>query len=246
MGLLAALQFLTVLPVKRNFTDEQVGRAAAWFPLVGIIIGLVLAGLYYVFRMILPFGVVNVLMIAALAVFSGGLHLDGLADTLDGMAGHRSSERRLEIMRDSRIGGIGAVGLALFLILEYAALNNVSELWILFTLLAAPMLSRTAMVDAIYFFPYARQSGLGSPFKQSVTIRQVLIAAVIAFAVSLILFRTAGLIIIAATWLIVTLAALFFKSRLNGLTGDTYGAINEIAFTSVLLTVCALNYTHLL
>ncbi len=246
MGLLAALQFLTVLPVKRDFTDAQVGSAASWFPVVGIFIGLALAGLYFVLRIILPAGVVDVLLLTVLALFSGGLHLDGLADTMDGMAGHRSPEHRLEIMRDSRIGGIGAVGLALFLILEYAALNNVSELWVMFTLVCAPMMSRMAMVDAIYFFPYARQNGLGSPFKQSIKIRHVIIAAIVTLAVSLLLFRVAGLIIAAVTWLIITLAAVFFKSRLNGLTGDTYGAINEIAFTAVLLTVCALTYTNFL
>ena len=105
MEFLAALQFLTILPVKRNFTSEQIGRAAVWFPVVGLIIGAILFGLHYVLKLLLPSGVVNGLLLAALVLLSGGLHLDGLADTIDGLAGHRTPERRLEIMRDSHIGG---------------------------------------------------------------------------------------------------------------------------------------------
>ncbi len=244
MGLLAALQFLTILPVKRDFTDEQIGRATVWFPMVGIIIGLILLGLNYVFRLILPSSLANILLLAVLVILSGGLHLDGLADTMDGMAGHRTRERRLEILRDSRIGGIGAVGLTLFLILEYVSLNSIPGKWIPFTLLAAPTVSRWAMVNAIYFYPYARQSGLGTPFKQSVNWQQFFIATLIMLFAIILLFRVAGLIIIAVTWLIVTLAAFYFRHQLNGLTGDTYGAINEIAFTSVLLVMSALAYKN--
>ena len=119
MELLAAIQFLTILPVKRNFTSEQTGRSTAFFPVVGIIIGLILFGLHWLLHLFLPNALVNILLLTSLVVLTGGLHLDGLADTMDGMAGHRTAERRLEIMHDSRIGGIGAVGLGLSLIIEY-------------------------------------------------------------------------------------------------------------------------------
>ena len=92
MELLAALQFLTLLPISRHFTSEQMGRSTAYFPVVGIIIGLVLAGVNYLLSWIFPSSVVNALLVAALAIFSGALHLDGLTDTLDGMAGHRTAE----------------------------------------------------------------------------------------------------------------------------------------------------------
>jgi adenosylcobinamide-GDP ribazoletransferase len=100
------------------------------------------------------------------------------------------------------------------------------------------------MVDAIYSYPYARQSGLGTPFKQSVNWQQFFIATLIMLLVVILPFRVAGPIIIAVTWLIVTLAASYFRHQLNGLTGDNYGAINEIAFTSVLLAICALTYKN--
>ena len=244
MGLLAALQFLTILPVKRDFTSEQIGRATAYFPVVGIIIGLILLGLHYLFNLFLPASLVNVLLLAALVILSGGLHLDGLVDTIDGMAGHRTPERRLEIMHDSRIGGIGAVGLVLFLMVEYVSLNSIPEKWMPYTLLLAPTMSRWAMVNSIFTYPYARATGLGKSFKQVVSWKAFLLATLVALLIAVLLFRVAGLVIMASAWLTITLAALYFKHHLRGLTGDTYGAINEIALTTVLLAINALTFRH--
>ncbi len=242
MDFLAALQFLTILPVKRSFSNEQIGRGAAYFPLVGAIIGLILCGLHYLLGLLFPTGLVNALLLGALVMLSGGLHLDGLADTIDGMAGHRTPERRLEIMHDSRIGGIGAVGLFLILIIEYIALNSIPEKWILFTLLLAPTVSRWAMVNSIFTYPYARSEGLGKAFKQGVGWKELLFASLVTLILAVILFKIAGLVILAGTWLIITGACLYFKGQLHGLTGDTYGAVNEIALIAVLLTINALTF----
>jgi adenosylcobinamide-GDP ribazoletransferase len=244
LDLLAALQFLTTLPVKRDFTGEQLGRAAAYFPVVGIIIGLILLGLHYLLGLVLPGAIVNALLLAALVILSGGLHLDGLADTIDGMAGHRTPERRLEIMHDSRIGAIGAVGLFLFILVEYVALNSIPGRWMPITLVVAPMLSRWAMVNAIFAYPYARPEGLGKAFKQGVTIKEFVIASLVTLLLAVILFRLAALVIIAAVWLTATASCLYFKRQINGLTGDTYGAVNEIALITVLLAINVLAYKH--
>jgi adenosylcobinamide-GDP ribazoletransferase len=241
-GLLAALQFLTLWPIKRGFSSLEIGRSTAYFPIIGFLLGLILMGLYYLLKLILPLDLVIVLLLAALVVMSGGLHLDGLADTLDGMAGHRTPERRLEIMRDSRIGGFGAMGLVLFLLIEYIALNSVQARWVPFTLLLAPVMSRWAMVNSIFAYPYARREGLGKAFKEAVNWQQFWIATVIALAVAAGLFRLAGLVVMAFTWLAFTLAAIYFRGQLKGLTGDTYGAINEIAFIASLLAIDALAY----
>ena len=244
MELLAALQFLTILPVKRNFTSEQIGRSTVWFPVVGFIIGAILFGLHYVLELILPAALVNALLIAVLVILSGGLHLDGLSDTVDGLAGHRTPERRLEIMRDSHIGAIGAVGLFLFLIIEYVSLNNIPDKWIPFTLLLAPTVSRWTMVYAIFVFPYARPEGLGKAFKQAVGRSEFLIATFLTLLLAVILFPTAGPVIAAGTWIIISLAALYIKRQIGGLTGDTYGAINEIALITVLLAINMLAFKH--
>jgi adenosylcobinamide-GDP ribazoletransferase len=243
-GFLAALQFLTILPIRRGFTNEQIGQATAYFPLVGLIIGLVLAGINFILSGLLPSTVVNIFLIVALAAFSGALHLDGLADTFDGMAGHRTAEERLKIMKDSRIGGFGAVGLALFLLIEFVVLNSIPANLRMFTIILAPTMSRWAMVNAIFVYPYARPSGLGTSFKDSVNWRQFLVATLITLIVAIVLFRVAGLAIIAFTWVVITLIALYLKRQLGGLTGDTYGAINEISVASVFLMVTMLAYNH--
>jgi adenosylcobinamide-GDP ribazoletransferase len=243
-GLLAALQFLTLLPIKRNFTGEQIGRATAWFPVVGILIGLILAGLNYVLGLILAPAVVNVLLVAALAILSGALHLDGLADTLDGMAGHRTTEERLEIMRDSRIGGFGAIGVALFLLVEYVSLNAIPAEFKYFVLILTPALSRWAMVNSIFVYPYARPAGLGRAFKDAVNWQQYAIATVVSLGLSVVLFKVSGLVIIAGVWVVITLLSGYFKSQLKGLTGDTYGAINEISVITVFLIVAMLTFKH--
>ena len=244
MDLLAALQFLTILPVKRNFTSAQIARSAAYFPVVGLIIGAILLGLHCLLTFLLPGGIVSGLLLAALVVLGGGLHLDGLADTIDGLAGHRTPERRLEIMHDSRIGAIGAVGLFLFLIIEYITLNSLPDKWMPFTLLLAPTVSRWAMIDAIFAYPYARPEGLGKAFKQGVSWIELLIASLVALALAAILFQTAGLVILATVFIVINGAALYFKRQLGGLTGDTYGAINEIALITVLLTINVLTFKH--
>jgi adenosylcobinamide-GDP ribazoletransferase len=242
LGLLAALQFLTLLPIKRNFSVKQIGSATVFFPVVGVIIGALLVGLNYVLGLVLPAEVVNVLLVAALAVVSGGLHLDGLADTLDGVGGQHSVEERLEIMRDSRIGGFGAVGIALVLLIQYVTLNNVPVSLKMYTLLLMPILSRWAMVNAIYVYPYARPSGLGKAFKAGLLGQHYALDTVFSLMMAVMLFRLGGLVIMAAAWLTADGTCLFLKSKLKGLTGDTYGAVNEFVTLAVLIAVNIMAY----
>jgi adenosylcobinamide-GDP ribazoletransferase len=242
LGLLAALQFLTLLPVKRNFTSEQMGRSTAYFPVVGLIVGLILVGFNYVLNLLLPSAVTNILLIVLMSLLSGGLHLDGLADTLDGIAGHRTPEERLEIMRDSRIGGFGALGLVLFLFAEYVTLNSIPRDWIPHTLVLISVVSRWAMVIAIYVYPYARPAGLGQAFKDAVNWQQFVLATLVTLVIAVVLYQIGGLLIMAAVWVVISLAAAYFKRQLRGLTGDTYGAINELAAITVLLMVSMLAF----
>ncbi|MBN1189248.1 MAG: adenosylcobinamide-GDP ribazoletransferase [Dehalococcoidales bacterium] len=244
MGLLAALQFLTILPIKRSFTVAQIGQAAVFFPLVGIIIGAILVGLNYVLSLILPQSIVNVLLVAALAVVTGGLHLDGLADTLDGVGGQHTVQERLEIMKDSRIGGFGAVGIAVVLLVQFVTLNNIPSDMKMYVLLLTPTLSRWAMVNAIYVYPYARPSGMGRVLKKGLMGLHYALDAVFALMVSVALFRLGGLVIMAVAWLSADLTALFLKSKLKGLTGDAYGAINEMVTLAVLIVINILAFKH--
>ncbi len=242
MSFLAALQFLTSLPVaiKRELAPAQLGRATAWFPPVGLLIGGMLALLDWLLSFMLPPAVVNALLIVALVMLTGALHLDGLADTCDGLAGHRPVEERWRIMRDSRTGAFGVVGIVLVLLVKYLSLNNIPVALMLPTLVFLPVVSRWAMVYAIFAFPYARPEGLGKAYKDATRWPQFTAATIITLGIAIILFpffSLMGLILIFGIWVFTTLLALYFLHKFAGLTGDTYGAINEIAEVAALLLV---------
>jgi adenosylcobinamide-GDP ribazoletransferase len=192
----AAFSFLTRLPVPARAIGEgevaarAIGQSVIWFPLAGALIGGAQVGVAWLLGGHLPPGLIAVALVALSAALTGGLHLDGLADTFDGWAGGRGDRARtLAIMRDSRIGAHGAVALilslagkilAVFYLLPHADLLPRSELLprfdrfvqgqafqhgALWPLLAAPVLARWAVVPLIVFFRYARAEGLGSPFQ---------------------------------------------------------------------------------
>jgi len=208
--------------------------------MVGLIIGLLLVGINWLLGWVLPTAVVNVLLIAFLAIISGALHLDGLADTCDGLASGKTPEERWQVMQDSRVGSFGIVGVCCLLLVKYVSLNNVPQNLAMTSLLLMPVISRWTMVYAIFTYPYAKPSGLGKTFKQGVNWLQFVIATLIALAVVAGLARLAGLAIILSTWVVVLITATYLKHKFSGLTGDTYGVINEVAEVCVLLLVCLL------
>ena len=229
MRFLTALRFLTIIPLPklREVSGKDVGRSLVFFPVVGLVIGLILAGLAWVLTLVLPMTVVAVMLIIALVLIIGGLHLDGLADTFDGLSGH-TVEERWQIMRDSHIGSFGVVAIVCLLLLEYGSLINVPRAWLFGSLILMPTAGRWAMVYAITVYPYARPSGLGTVFKENAGKWTLVIATVITLAVAGGLFFWAGLVIMVVVWGITAGVGAFFKKRFAGLTGDNYGAINVI------------------
>ncbi|HVZ72223.1 MAG TPA: adenosylcobinamide-GDP ribazoletransferase [Polyangia bacterium] len=227
---LAAFAFLTRLPVGGGtLRDEDLGRSVAYFPLVGLVLGLVLTGLASLLGDALPAHMTAVVLVALLAALTGGLHLDGLADVFDALGGGRGDRRRmLEIMRDSRIGAHGAAALCLLLIAKVFAVARAVELHDLLALLLFPALARWAVTPAIVLHPYAREEGLGRAFHGEARLPQVLTAtALAAIAVGLLGLR---FLIPAAGALAAAMAlAWWLRWRLGGLTGDVYGAAIEVA-----------------
>ena len=244
MKFLAALRFLTIirLPWPREISPEELGRSTAYFPVVGVVIGLILVGLNLLLGLILPPPVVNVLLVVFLVVISGGLHLDGFIDTCDGIAGHKTTEERWQVMHDSRVGGFGIIGACLLLLVKYVSLNSVPAPLLMMTLVLMPVISRWAMVYAIFAYPYARPSGLGKVFKQGAGWQRFTPATLIALAVAIILAQSelAGLAIMLGIWVMTIAMASYLKRKFSGLTGDTYGAVNEVAEVCVLILVCLL------
>ena len=242
---LAAAQFLTSIPLpgQRQIPAEDVGRSTVYFPVVGLVIGLVLAALNWILRLVLPSAVVNALLLAFLVMVTGALHLDGFADTCDGIAGHKSVEERWQVMRDSRVGAFGVIGIVLLLLAKYASLNSLSVSLIVPALIFMPVVSRWAMTYAIFAYPYARPSGLGTVFKQGASRPGLIMATVITLAVALALlplWQLTGLAVMFGVWLITMLLAAYLKRKFSGLTGDNYGAINEVAEAGSLIIVTML------
>jgi len=236
------------VPLRRELTPQQLGRATVYFPLVGLVIGIVLAALCWLLDFILPLSVVNVLLIVALVMMTGALHLDGLADTCDGLAGHRSVEDRWKVMRDSRTGAFGVVGIVLLLLAKYVSLNSVPSTLLIPVLVFMPVVSRWAMVYAIFAFPYARPAGLGTAYKSATRWPQFAVATVVTLAVAAALFPLfsfMGFVLVAGVWIIATLLSFYFKRKFAGLTGDTYGAINEVSeVMALVITILAANVAY--
>ena len=260
-GLRAALTFLTILPAGAGDSAggaRSLAAAPAWFPCVGLLLGAVVAALD------LLFGVAGLrsaseacaaaraaacgglsllaaaLLVTALAVLTRALHLDGFMDTCDALPGGFSRARRLEILRDSRVGAFAVVGLACLLLIKVTAVAALPGASRSAVLLLFPCLSRWAMLLAMEIFPYVRERGAGTPFAGGRG-RWALIAgsgtaAVAGLALAgwwaVALLALAG----AAAWAVATVA----HRLIGGMTGDIYGAVNEIAEVAVLVAAAAI------
>ncbi|OGO22112.1 MAG: cobalamin 5'-phosphate synthase [Chloroflexi bacterium RBG_16_50_9] len=247
MSFLSAWQLLTSIPLPwhREARMEPPRSATVYFPVVGLIIGLILAGLSWILSFFLPLAVVNALLMVALVVITGALHLDGFADTCDGIAGHKPVEERWRVMRDSHTGAFGVVGIVLLLLVKYVSLNSIPPALITATLLFMPVVSRWAIVYAIFAYPYARPAGLGMAFKQKTRWPQFTAATLITLAVAGALFpffSMMGFLLVVGVWIVTVAFAAYLKRKFAGLTGDTYGAINEIAEV-IVLVFSSLAYT---
>lgn len=236
----AALQFLTICPwpVRRSPTAADLGRAVGFFPLVGLLLGAVLAATDAVLVGIAPDGVRAVVVVALWMVLTGGLHYDGLLDTCDGLLGGRTVAERLRIMRDERVGALAVAGGVLLLLAKHGAVAG-SDRWA--AVLMAPVVARWAMAVAIVRFPYARQEGLGRTLKDHAGRREVLVATVITVLTAAAVAVAAPVqfgAVLAGTGAAVIAGAAAVQGvlrRLPGLTGDVYGALAEVTETVVLL-----------
>lgn len=233
MGFWAALQFLTILPspVGRAFTREEIGQALIYFPVVGLLLGLVLWGLDTGLSRVLPSLPVDVLLVAALVILTGAMHVDGFIDTCDGAAASRTAEERLAVMADSRVGAFGVAGGSLLLLLKVAALASLGPGVRVAALILAPVMGRWSMVYAVYAYPYAKgENGKGYAFKRGATGTRTAVATAIGLAIALVVARSwHGPALFGAIFIGVVMGCAYVRSRLGGLTGDSYGAVNEVA-----------------
>lgn len=236
--ILLAVQFLTRLPVpgKLVTNEAELGRAAAFFPLVGIIVGGLTAVLYVLAVRVVPVSVAVFIAITFAAFITSGFHEDGLADTFDGLGGGWTKDRALEIMRDSRIGTYGALALIFLVLGKYLTLSELRSEMIWRWLIVAHTASRWTVLPLCLWLPYARPEGAGKLVAQQVPISALLIGSLF-FLLTLLLFpRRTSLIVITVTILVTFLSGLYFKRRLGGITGDCLGAVNQMTELALYLT----------
>jgi adenosylcobinamide-GDP ribazoletransferase len=213
----------------------------AFYPVIGFLLGLILWGAHLGFCFAFPRALADGLVILLLTILTGALHLDGLADSLDGLAAGKTPEERLAIMKDHRVGTFGAVGLIMILGIKFLALHSLPDQAVGRSLLVALVLSRWSMVQLTYRAPYARrEGGLGLAFKENVKQREIAIATLTSLALSLFLFRFWGGMVWLGVGVFTLIVQSFFTRKIVGITGDVLGAANE---TNEVLTLLLISGT---
>ena len=229
--LLAALRFLTILslPCRAGDDEKHLGRSVPYFPVVGLLIGLAVAFIDAALLHILPPTVSGMLVVIALIAVSGGLHIDGLADTADGFFSSRPRERMLEIMRDSRIGPMGVVAIVCLIGLKAVALASISSDLRWGAIFMMPLAGRSALAITLTIMPYARsEGGLATAFQKNPSAFSAFWAAVVLVCVGWITSGSIGLAMAAVALVGTLVFAAYTRAKIGGMTGDTLGAICEI------------------
>lgn len=234
-NLLFALYQLTRLPLPAiPFDEAACGRSIAFFPAVGLLLGAILATLEWTAGWLYPPQVRAAILVAGMAVLTGGIHLDGFMDSIDGLFSGRPRERKLEIMRDSRVGAFGVIGVVCLLLLKYSLFLGLTDQALTRLLPVIPALSRWGMSLAIVAFPYARREGLGKFYVSYAGNKELVGATIMAAAVAALL-GPPGMWLMTVAGAVTLLAGRKIKKELGGLTGDNYGFINELLEVVLLL-----------
>jgi adenosylcobinamide-GDP ribazoletransferase len=244
-GAVVALRYLTVLPLPRSRVAGDLGRAAGWFPVVGLGLGACLALASLAVDRVVPPGVGAMLLVALWTALTGGLHLDGLADTCDGLGGGWSSERALSIMRDARSGPYGVTAIVLVLGLKAAALASLPEGLAWRALVLAPVLGRAGPLLLVRLCPPARSGGAGHAFAAGTRWSTLAIGGLVAVVASVAMLGAWGTLALGASGLLAWGLAAHLRRRLGGFTGDTLGALVEITEAGVLALAVSLDFLEL-
>jgi adenosylcobinamide-GDP ribazoletransferase len=238
-----ALGFLTALPVPRGTaaSSEGLRRTLAYFPLVGAVQGLILVAVDLALSTILPVSIVSALIIAVLALTNYGLHLDGFADTIDGLAGGKTKEERLRIMRGGGIGPSAITALVILLLVKFLCVYSLPDDMRLAVIFLFPIAGRFAIVPLACRAPYAREGeGLGKAFAGN-TQNSLLISIALFLALAIPFAGLAAFIVLLPIMFMALVSTAFFKSRLGGVTGDIFGFQSELGEAVALLIMIIYN-----
>lgn len=243
---LTAMQFLTLITIPKMESPrvEVLAQSIVWFPVVGFLLGSLLILAHFIFTLIFPSSLVDIFILMTLIFLTGGIHLDGLVDSLDGFYSSTQKDKILPVMKDSRIGSMGALGLTLLLLVKYLALHELSMTSLtvkIYALWLAPVMGRWMMVLAAAKCQYARaEDGLGKIFLEQTQTGAFFKASLIPILVSFLCFQWKALVMIALVFLVTWLLIGYIVKRIGGMTGDTLGAINESIETLVFIIIVAI------
>ena len=232
---LTALQLLTIIRIKKDlpFEETAIGRSAIFFPLIGLLIGALVWGADRVLRPVFPTTILSIILVGLLAALSRGFHLDGVADSADGLFGSRSPA----IMKDGTHATLGTCGvLALFFILMFKvrALDLLLGGYRDIALLLGPMLGRWACVVMAYSSRPARDEGLGTLFVHGVQFNEFALSSLIALGVLFTLIEIVGIALVLPLGGLIIGFTLFCNRRLGGVTGENWAAVGELVETAAL------------
>ncbi len=254
--ILLAFQFLTIIPVKeiKDVSEKEMGGASAFFPLIGFVQGALFVISAVLFLKVFPRELTNGLLVLVIIITSGGLHLDGLADTFDAIALRGDREKKLSVMKDSTIGPVGVIAIVILILLKYLALNafffHSSPITYYSSLFLMPVFSRWVMVTAIFHGKSARQDGIGKIFIENTKLKELVIATllvigcwllVVSFLLSSLFTIHPGLaqrsgagcslflVSISVLYIFSLVSVWFCNKKFGGMTGDTFGAVSEIS-----------------
>ena len=233
---LVGLQFLTRIHIARQtvWTADAFGRSTRFFPLVGLVLGICYALAAWLLVYFIGMRTLTAVLLLILPLLlTGGLHADGFMDTADGVFSGRERERKLEIMKDSRVGSFGVVSFVLLMFLQFALLLDMHPFLLVPALFIMPIIGRMAMVLAIACFPYARADGMGKTFADMADRKTIVTASVM----TVVFVLPCGLLASVALMLGVLFALFFCRAMtttLGGVTGDVYGAVTVLTETLVL------------
>ncbi len=257
--MLIAFQFLTIIPIKSHMTvnENDIAKSSSAFVLVGLVQGILLIVTDYLAGIVFHQDLIPALILLALVLSNGGLHLDGLADTFDAIAVKSSGdfkkdkEKRLSVMKDSSTGAIGTTAILFVILLKYLSLKNISHFTpftYYSTLLFMPVISKWTMVVSMFHGKSSRKDGLGQIFINRVGLREISLSTLLLILIFVLLIFSFSrfiydfqpvfyLVLLAAMYILCRLLVTFFNKKFGGLTGDTLGAISEITEIAFLFMV---------
>ena len=234
-----AQMFLTRLPspASLQWSEKELAASTTFFPVVGIVVGVIAAVSWHIGYTLWSAPVAALLAVAATVLATGAFHEDGLADSADGLGGAFEINRKLQIMRDSRIGTYGSVALLFVILAKIFTISEISPANISGTLIAAHVIARWTSLPLICNNTYVREEGTGKPFAATVNQRQLLIASLITVLICVIAIGWRSIVVLPIVVAFVWGSQWYLRRKLGGVTGDVLGAVNSLSELGVYLTL---------